>query len=287
MIELPAYRWGEPYESLDVDQVNHFYTGEPVVKLHTVGSGIIQRDAKKARAARQALRALSPAELIARCKQAGELFESGTLTVGNAAQSPQEFVQLQSATTGMPIAMCEANVKKNAFVLKNIDQILDALAGSEQTKEQDHRLAGPQAVTLTERLPVVILREMLEQPFRIAVGDDVGIPILDKGKQQEELLTVFPGVKEDRRKVPVNIRIGAQGPGGKRSAPAFPPLELMADLGERQSPPADVPQKDSLKGKMDLGELHDIRLELDHSACQPEPGRDKEQCSLTAPQGPA
>ncbi len=127
MIELPAYRWGEPYESLDVDQVNHFYTGEPVARLHTVGSGIIQRDAKKARAARQALRALSPAELIARCKEAGELFESGTLTVGNATQSPQEFVALQSATTGMPIAMCEANVKKNAFVMKNIDQILDAL----------------------------------------------------------------------------------------------------------------------------------------------------------------
>lgn len=127
MIELPAYRWGEPYESLDVDHVNHFYTGEPVAKLHTVGSGIIQRDAKRARAARQALRALSPSELIARCKQAGELFESGTLAVGNSTQSPQEFVQLQSATTGMPIAMCEANVKKNAFVLQNIDQILDAL----------------------------------------------------------------------------------------------------------------------------------------------------------------
>ena len=127
MIELPAYRWGDPYESLDIDQVNHFYTGEPVARLHTVGSGIIHRDARKGRGARQALRQLSPDELIARCKQAGELFESGTLTVGGASQSPQEFVQLQSATTGMPIVMCEANVKKNAFVLKHIDQILDAL----------------------------------------------------------------------------------------------------------------------------------------------------------------
>jgi acyl-CoA reductase-like NAD-dependent aldehyde dehydrogenase len=127
MIELPAIRWGEPYESLDIDQVNHFYTGEPVARLHTVGSGIIHRDAKKGGNARRALQQIPPAELIARCKRAGELFESATLTVGNASQSPRDFVELQSATTGMPIAMCEANVKKNAFVLQHIDEILTAL----------------------------------------------------------------------------------------------------------------------------------------------------------------
>ena len=127
MIELPAIRWGEPYESLDVDEVNHFYTGEPVAKVHAVGAGIIRRDAKKARNARRALQSMSPAELIEKCKQAGQLFESATLSVGDSSQSPADFIQQQSATTGMPISMCEANVKKNAFVLKNIDQILDCL----------------------------------------------------------------------------------------------------------------------------------------------------------------
>ncbi|MEN1681745.1 MAG: aldehyde dehydrogenase family protein [Planctomycetota bacterium] len=127
MIELPAIRWGEPYQSLEVDEVKHFYTGEPVAKVHTVGAGIIRRDAKKARNARKALQAMSPAELIEKLKAAGELFESGTVTVGDSTQSPQDFIHQQSATTGMPIAMCEANVVKNAFVLKNIDQILDCL----------------------------------------------------------------------------------------------------------------------------------------------------------------
>ncbi len=70
---------------------------------------------------------MSPAELIAACKRAGELFETGTLTVGDSKQSPEDFIQQQSATTGMPVAMCRANVTKNAFVLKNIDQILDCL----------------------------------------------------------------------------------------------------------------------------------------------------------------
>lgn len=127
MIELPAIRWGEPYESLEIDEVNHFYTGEPVAKVHTVGSGIIRRDAKKAKHARRALQQMMPAELIAKCKQAGELFESGTLTVGDSTQSPADFIAQQSATTGMPISMCEANVTKNAFVLKNLEQILDCL----------------------------------------------------------------------------------------------------------------------------------------------------------------
>ncbi len=127
MLELPAIRWGESYESLDVDVITDFSTGEPVAKVHTVGAGIIRRDAKQASNARRALLAMSPAELIEKCKAAGELFESGTLTVGNAQQSPEDFVQQQSATTGMPIAMCKANVVKNAFVLKHLDQILGCL----------------------------------------------------------------------------------------------------------------------------------------------------------------
>ncbi len=127
MIELKAIRWGKPYESLDVDEINHFHTGEPVARIHTVGAGIIARDAKKAKQARKALQAIPPAELVARCKKAGELFETGTLTVGDSQQTPEDFIQQQSATTGMPVSMCRANVTKNAFVLKNIDRILDCL----------------------------------------------------------------------------------------------------------------------------------------------------------------
>lgn len=127
MIELKAIRWGEPYESLEVDEINHFHTGEPVARIHTVGSGIIARDAKKAAKARKALQAIAPADLVAMCKKAGELFETGTLTVGDSQQTPDDFIQQQSATTGMPVSMCRANVTKNAFVLKNIDRILDCL----------------------------------------------------------------------------------------------------------------------------------------------------------------
>ena len=30
MLNIPVLRWGKPYESLEIDQVVHFITGEPI-----------------------------------------------------------------------------------------------------------------------------------------------------------------------------------------------------------------------------------------------------------------
>ncbi len=127
MLSLPAIRWGQPYESLDVEQLTHFLTGEPVARVSCVGAGIVRRDVRSARRAREVLQEMSPAELVACCQRAGELFESATLSVGDNQQSPDDFIAQQSATTGMPLTMCRANLDKNAYVLKNTEKILDAL----------------------------------------------------------------------------------------------------------------------------------------------------------------
>jgi acyl-CoA reductase-like NAD-dependent aldehyde dehydrogenase len=73
------------------------------------------------------LRSLSIAELVDRCKKAGELFVGGTLAIGDGQQTPADFIAQQSATTGMPLAMCKANLEKNAFVLQNMGRILECL----------------------------------------------------------------------------------------------------------------------------------------------------------------
>jgi acyl-CoA reductase-like NAD-dependent aldehyde dehydrogenase len=124
---LPAIRWGETYQSLEMDDVRHFLTGEPVARVATVGAGIVKRDARHARRAREALRTIPIAELIDRCGKAGELFVSGTLAVGDSQQTPDDFIAQQSATTGMPLAMCRGNLAKNAFVLQNMGRILECL----------------------------------------------------------------------------------------------------------------------------------------------------------------
>src|SRR5205085_518248 len=66
-------------------------------------------------------------ELIAMMKKAADLYLSATLPMGDGEQTPDDFARQQSASTGLPEHMCKANMKKNHFVLSNMDQILDAL----------------------------------------------------------------------------------------------------------------------------------------------------------------
>lgn len=127
MISLPILRWGQPYTSLETDEVTHFSTGEPIAKLSRANGGLIQRDIRKAQRARDVLREFSIADLIARTKKAGELYMTETLPMGDGTQNPDEFVAAQSASTGMPENMCRANMKKNAFVLAEMGKILTSL----------------------------------------------------------------------------------------------------------------------------------------------------------------
>src|SRR5262247_2455067 len=127
MLNIPVLRWGQPYTSIDADEVVHFATGEPIAKVSRANGGLIQRDKRKAQNARDALKAISIDELIARVGRAGELYMNATLPMGDGTQSPEEFARAQSASTGLPERMCRANMKKNGFVLAEMRGILTAL----------------------------------------------------------------------------------------------------------------------------------------------------------------
>lgn len=127
MLNLPVLRWGQPYQSLELTEVQHFLTGASIAKLSQANGGLVQRDMRKAQQARNVLREIPCSELIERQRQAAELYEHGTLPLGDGSQSPEDFVRQQSATTGLPEHMCRGNMAKNAFVLKHMGQILDCL----------------------------------------------------------------------------------------------------------------------------------------------------------------
>lgn len=127
MLNIPILRWGEPYESLELDEVVHFITGEPIAKVSQANGGIIQRDMKKSHLARKVLRDIPIDSLIAMIARAADLYADGTVPMGDGTQTPDEFARAQSASTGLPEHMCRANMKKNQFVLQNMRQILDAL----------------------------------------------------------------------------------------------------------------------------------------------------------------
>lgn len=127
MLNIPVIRWGKPYDSLETDEVLHFSTGEPIAKVSQSNGGIIQRDLRKAHLARKRLLEMSCGDIIEILKKAADLYESGTLPIGDGQQSPDEFAHQQSASTGLPEHMCKANMAKNSFVLRNMEKILDCL----------------------------------------------------------------------------------------------------------------------------------------------------------------
>ncbi len=127
MVKIPVLRWGQPYESLQLDHVNHFVTGETLAKVSQANPGLMAKDMKHAPRARGVLRDIPIRQLIQIMKKAGELYKDATLPMGDGQQSPDDFARQQSASTGLPEHMCKANMAKNHFVLSNMDRILDCL----------------------------------------------------------------------------------------------------------------------------------------------------------------
>src|SRR3954454_1379814 len=127
MFDIPILRFGQTYESMEKQPVVHFETGETIAQLHQATGAMVKLDLKKARKSRDALRAIPISKLIEICKTAAQLYLEETLPCGTGMLSPAEFCRVQSATTGLPEHMCAANMRKNAFVLGHMDEVLDAL----------------------------------------------------------------------------------------------------------------------------------------------------------------
>ena len=127
MLNLPILRWGRPYTSLEQDTVIHFVTGETLARVSQTNTGLLARDMPQARRAREVLTGIPIPELIGMIKKAADLFANEVLPMGDGEQTPDDFARQQSASTGLPEHMCRANMKKNHFVLSNMDKILEAL----------------------------------------------------------------------------------------------------------------------------------------------------------------
>jgi len=98
MLHIPVLRWGQPYTSMDVDEVVHFADGEPIAEVSRANGGLIQRDMRKASRARDVLREIPIDDLIARVGAAGELYMNATLPMGDGTQTPDAFARAQSAS---------------------------------------------------------------------------------------------------------------------------------------------------------------------------------------------
>ncbi|MFQ5639077.1 MAG: aldehyde dehydrogenase family protein [bacterium] len=126
-MHFPILRAGQPYKSLTVLPVKDFRTGETIAKLSQANSGLIRKDFAQAKRNKAALDALPGHELLTMCKNAAHLFMHEELPIDGTTQSPNDYVKILSATTGLPQTLCRANMEKIRLVLDEMEAVLGGL----------------------------------------------------------------------------------------------------------------------------------------------------------------
>ena len=126
---IPALRRGKPYTSLDQFEVRNCRTGEPLAHISQVNAGIIRKDLARIREARAILKQFSGQTLLEICARAADNFLNETLPLGDQGQqqSPGQYIETLSATSGLPWVMVRRNMQKIAHALKNMRTILSGL----------------------------------------------------------------------------------------------------------------------------------------------------------------
>ena len=130
MIHLPILRHGVPYRSVDVATVVHHRTRQPFVHVSQANAGLIRRDLLRQDDVRAELAAVPARQLLARAAKAAELFANGTLPldpVDGVMQSPQDYVEQVSATTGLPHVLVRRNMTKIHGVLAKMGDVIAGL----------------------------------------------------------------------------------------------------------------------------------------------------------------
>ena len=122
MLHLPILRWGVPYRSVNQVVTPHFRTREPFVSMSQANLGLDSpRPAAAGREARAMLQKIPYADLVAMAGRAAEHFLNDTLPLdpeSGTMQSPQEYIEQVSATTGMPFSNVRRNMLKVHGVLE-------------------------------------------------------------------------------------------------------------------------------------------------------------------------
>ncbi|MCW5978633.1 MAG: aldehyde dehydrogenase [Bryobacteraceae bacterium] len=127
MIHIPLLRRGKPYRSLDTARAKHYRTGEVVAEVSQANSGLIRRDLMGQASARAALARIPARELMAISRRAARHFMEDELPLGETTQTPQQYVEQLSATTGLPYAMARRNMEKIRTVLDKVDEVIGGL----------------------------------------------------------------------------------------------------------------------------------------------------------------
>ncbi len=108
----------------------HFRTREPFVSMSQANLGLIRRDLLLQGEKRARLQQIPYADLVAMAGRAAEHFLNDTLPLdpeSGTMQSPQDYIEQVSATTGAPFSNVKRNMMKVHGVLSKVEEVLAGL----------------------------------------------------------------------------------------------------------------------------------------------------------------
>jgi hypothetical protein len=127
MLHIPILRRGNPYNSLDIARVPHHQTRETFVEVSQANAGLIRRDLGQQDIGAKSLERFSTRELVDICTRAADHFTNDPLPLGDTSQTPDDYVQQVSATTGLPYVLARRNMMKIKSMLANMESVLNGL----------------------------------------------------------------------------------------------------------------------------------------------------------------
>jgi hypothetical protein len=136
---IPVLRLGRAYASLDKLSVTDHRSGDVLAEVSTINAGIIRKDLRRIAEARAALKRFSVAQLIDLCAGAGDQFLNGTLPLGDRGQqqSPRQYLETLSSTSGLPWVMIRRNMEKIHDALTHMREVLNGLTRGLDTRILD------------------------------------------------------------------------------------------------------------------------------------------------------
>ena len=124
-MNIPILRLGREYESYD--QVELDLGGGETLVTHTANPGLIRRDLLRIAESKAALDAIPTDTLASYCEQAAELFLHADLPIGDAIQSPQDYIESLSALTRLPHTLVRMNMAKIHAAMSQVRTVINGL----------------------------------------------------------------------------------------------------------------------------------------------------------------
>jgi hypothetical protein len=159
MLHLPILRKGRPYTSVERARVPHFRSRQTFVEVSQANSGLVRRDLLEESqwAMRGSLASFSSRDLIALSARTARVFMEETLPLGDASETPDEYVRQLTATTGLPHVLVRRNMEKIRGVLSGMETILAGLTRNLDLDILDKGVgeAGGHALSFIPRSPTL------------------------------------------------------------------------------------------------------------------------------------